>query len=281
MSFFVVRMITAIIPPILLPTGVKSVNGVQKNLNTQERREYLERTLTHHIDQILNKYSPIRRTIKAYREQRLKQKKNEFYCLIGQIALIHAGIEHDLKNTLMVDWGAPENFTLKGKKLNLDYLYGRKLRIVFLEILAELLVPSDKLKEYEMLCDEFRVLSEKRNDTVKAIYSFNQDTAVLSKIHEKNHGKYYVSMNYEEYLNSWMPKIDVSESKDLCQALVNLRQKFMNVRGSIFVDKIRLQSELCSEIGKTYPASAFTNPYMYRASLRKEDTALGKNKDET
>lgn len=272
-GFLIIRCITAIVPKSFLPTGTKMVNSERIVLNTQERRAFLERNLTYRLDRLLTKYSPIRCSIKFYKKRRLKRKQNQFYCLIGQIALMHAGIEQDLKNTLMVDWDVPEIFEHNGKRKNMDSLYGNQLRKIFLKFLEEFLIPEVNLNEYKALCHDFRELSDKRNDTLKAIYAFNQDTVEVSKIYEKNYGKYDGSVSFEEMVNSWMPKVDLSVLQDLYKALVNLRQKFMNVRGFIFSDKIRLSSELCSEIGKTYPTCAFKNPYLYRASLEKENTA--------
>lgn len=273
MGFLIIRSIAAIIPKRFLPIWTKMVGNECIVLNTQERREFFERNLTHRLDQLFNKYSPIRRLIKFHKEQLLKRKQNQFYCLIGQIALTHAGIEQDLKNTLMVDWDVPEIIELEGRKKDLNLLYGWKLQKEFLRTLAESLIPREFLEEYKALCDEFRMLSNKRNDALKAIYSFNQETAVVSKIYEKSHDKYDKSMTLEEMVNLWAPKVDLSGLQDLYKDLANLRQKFINVRCFIFSDKIRLHSELCSEIGKMYPISAFKNPYLYRASLEKEKTA--------
>lgn len=273
----IIKVIAAITPKILLPPGTKVIadqNGGKKvSLNIQESRELLERNLTYHLDQFLNKYSPLRRSIKFYKEQRLKQKQDQFYCLMGQIALTHAAIEQDLKNTLMVDWGVLEKFNYDKKIRNMEHLHGRDLRMIFIELLRDLLIPKEFLKEYEVLRDEFWTLSNKRNEFLKATYSFNEKTAEVSQIHEKNHDKYDGSVSYEEMINSWMPKVNFSDLESLLKGLIALRGKFMNVRAKVFRDKIRLHSELCSEIGKMYPAYAFKNPYWYQASSKKGDDA--------
>ncbi len=257
-------------PKSFLPPGTRIVNSERIDLNTEERRELLEQKLTYHLDRFLNKYSPIRRSIIFYKEWRLKRKQNQFYCLIGQITLTHAGIGQDFKNTLLVDWGVPKKINHKKKTIIIDKLYGYRLPGIFLELLEERLIPEEKLDEYKNLCCDFKDLSQIRNNTLKAIYGFNQDTAEISRIHEKNHGKYDRSMSFEEKINSWMPKVVLSELQDLYNSLFILRQKLMSVRYFIDCDKSRLISELCSEIGKTYPAYAFKNPYWYRASLKKE-----------
>lgn len=251
-----------------LPTGTKLINGERIALDTPERREFFERNLSHHLNKFLDKYSPIRRSVALYKDQRLKRKKNQFYSLMGQIALTHAAIEQDLKNTLLIDWGVKEKFNFDGKPQNMDNIYGRKLREVFIELLKNSMIPEDFLKEYEYLRDEFWALSEKRNEAVKAAYAFNPDTAEVSQIHEKNHSKYDGSMTYEEMINSWMPKVNLQDMNGLLQDLVALRGKFLNMRAKISMDKSKLTSQLCAEIGKTYPEYAFKNPYWYQATLK-------------
>ncbi len=267
MNFSIVKVITILTPAKFLPTGTKAVIGKHIMLNTQERRELFERNITHYIHQFLNKYSPIKHMSKAYRMRRLRHMENDFFCLMGKIALTHAAMEQDLKNTLIVDWGTPEKIIHNEKQINLDSLYGQQLRKTFLKLLKNSFIPTEKYEEYKALCDEFWKLSKKRNDAIKAIYAFNHETGEVSKVHEKNHSKYDTSMSFEEIINSWIPKVDMTELKNLYQELINLKQKFMNLRYSIFSDKMKLTSELCSEIGKAYPASAFKNPYLYRASL--------------
>jgi len=276
----IAKSIAAIAPRMLLPNGTKAIadqhGGRQVVLNTQEQREFLERNLTHHLNQFLNKYSPTRRTIQFYKKQRLKRKQDQFYCLIGQIALTHAAIEQDLKNTLMVDWEVPEQFEEDGKTVVVEKCFGEKLKKRFLKEIKKRLIPDEQLNKYKALYKEFWALSEKRNKTLKALYSFNQDTAEVSQIHQKNHGKYDGSMTYEEMVNSWMPKTNISELEKLHAALVDIRQRLANVRGFIFTDKIKLFTELCSEIGKTYPLYARQNPYLYKASLEQEAKLAGK-----
>ncbi len=147
----------------------------------------------------------------------------------------------------------------------MEHLHGRGLRVKFIELLKNLMIPTNFLQEYEALRDEFWSLSEKRNEAVKAAYAFNLDTAEVSQIHEKNHAIYDRSMTYEEMVNSWMPKVNMMDMESLREDLISLRGKFTNVRAKVSMDKSRLTSQLCTEIGKTYPAYAFKNPYWYKA----------------
>jgi len=267
MNTLIARGIAKITPARLLPTGTKSTSQGHSPLDVLERRELLERKLAHRLNVFLDKYSPIRIFIKFRREKLLEAAQTRFYCLIGKIALTHAGIEQDLKNTLVVDWEVTEINKLIGKEVKLDKLYGKSLREKFPKLLKELLIPPKYLEEYKTLCQAFWTASERRNATLKAIYAFDQETAEVSRVHEKNHAKWDRSLTYEELIEAWLPKIEMSDLQELREDLLDIRNRFNSVRGEIFVDKMRLHSELCSEIGKSYPLHAFKNPYLYRASL--------------
>jgi len=180
---------------------------------------------------------------------------------MGQIALTHAGIEQDLKNTLTVDWDVDE------KAQKMEYSGGKLLQKKFITLLKTLIIPEVFLKEYEALIDELVSLSERRNEAVKAIYAFSRDTAEISQIHKKNHGKYDGSMTYEERINSWIPKVNLIDIEGLLEDLVALRSRFIKLGIEVSRNKSELISEVCSEIGKIYPEYAFKNPYKYKASL--------------
>lgn len=242
-------------------------NGERIALDIAERQELLERSINHHTNRFLDAYSPVRISIKTFKKHRLQKAQNIFYGIIGQIALTHAGIEQDLKNTLIVDWGVPEKFEYGRKTYNLEHLHGRDLRVLFIKLIEDMLIPEDYFKRYKSLRDAFWELSKKRNNALKAIYAFNQDTAAISQIHEKEHAKHNSKRSYEEIINAWMPSVDLAELANLLSELQALRGKFVALRAEIFRDKIRLTAELCSEIGKTYPAYAFKNPYLYQHEL--------------
>ncbi|MFK8028456.1 MAG: hypothetical protein AB8C40_10400 [Gammaproteobacteria bacterium] len=274
MESFIAIVLAKSTPSRLLPTGTKLVNGERRKLNVNERREFLERNLCHRINQFLDSYSPYRLLIEKLRRNRLKRSQDRFYRLIGEIALTHAGTEQDLKNVLIVDWEIPKKFERNGKQINLDKLHGKVLRKEFLKKLEEHLIPEEHLGKYKELCLRFWKLSDRRNDTLKAIYAFNHTTAEISIVHEKNHANFDSSIGYEEFLKSWMPKIEIDELQKLLNDLSALRQEFMNLRAIIFREKLHLHSELCSEIGESYPLYATKNPYLYKAQLEKEVEGL-------
>lgn len=267
MEKFLARTISSISPEWLLPEAFKQVNNQRLPLNIAERRELLERKVNHRVGRFLDKYSIIRRTKQFQQERRLRKTKNNFYGKIGEITLLHAGIEQDLKNTLLVDWDAPEKSMRNGREVNLNFLYGQKLRKEFLRALKELLAPQEHLLSYKSLCDEFAEISSKRNDTLKAIYSFNNQTSEIHKVHEKNHAKYDDKQSFEQHIQAWIPKIDIDDIQTLKIDLEKLRQEFINIRVKIFSEKLRLHGELCCEIGKTYPLYALKNPYLYMANI--------------
>lgn len=265
-----IKALSLLFPQKLLPNGTKMLNGQSISLTISERRELLERRINHHTNRLLDTYSPIRISIRVLKESRLQKVQCRFYRIIGEIALTHAGIEQDLKNTLIVDWEIPEKKENKPKH-NLEYLNGKRLKKLFLELLQSVFLPEEYFERYKNLCDDFENISETRNDTLKAVYSFNQGTAAIFQVHEKEHAKYDTNRDYEEWINAWMSNVEFIELEGLKTDLHSLRRKFMNLRAEIFSDKIKLHSQLCSKIGKAYPAYAFKNPYRYQKDIQKQN----------
>jgi|MDSW01.1.fsa_nt_gb hypothetical protein len=262
----IIRLIRIITPTRLLPKGTKNVDGVRKPLEIQERRELLERNLAHHFDRILQ-HSPLRRSIKLYKRYRLKRKQDQFYCLMGKIALTHAAIEQDLKNTLIVDWEVPDILKEKGQTVSIGKLFGERLKKRFFKEIKKLYIPDHFLEEYKTLYDEFWNLSIQRNEVIKALYSFNTDTAEISQVHEKNFRKYDGAISYEEMLKAWLPSVNLDCSEELLNNLTKLRENFTHLRHRIFIEKLNLATQLGSEKGKIYPEYIFKNPYLYKAEI--------------
>jgi len=273
-----IKLVTKILPKPFLPTASKCVNGKHIPLEVHERREFLHKNLTHKKEQFLNKASPIRKIKKKYKSMKLKNNQKEFYSLMGQIALTHAGIEQDIKNVLMCDWDVPENFkeeyfheeskTIKLRTVKVDELFGERLKKRFFKEIKKRLIPDGMLKGYKQLYKELHELSLLRNKSVKAIHSFNTDGNSIHKIIQKNHGKFKSDLSYDEMVSSWMPVVNLIEHNDLLDKLIKIRQKFRNLQVKVSIDKSALHSKLCCEIGKTYPGYAFKNPYIYQFNLK-------------
>lgn len=261
------RVLISLIPVGFLPNGTKVIDGKRVPLSPTELRQNFERTVNHHMQRFLDTYSPVRRLIRAFKRIRLNKVQREFFEVIGQITLTHAGIEQDLKNTLIDDWGLGKECRHGKKNVNLEHLYGKRLRCLFINKLEDMLIPEKYLNQYTSLRDEFRKLSDKRNEALKANYAFNRDTATISRIQEKEQRKFDTKSSHEEMFNAWMPCVGIAELEGLLSDLQVLRREFMKQRIEVKKDKSKLIIELCSEPGKSYPAYAFTNPYRYQNSL--------------
>ena len=198
----------------------------------------------------------------------LEQEKLQFYALIGEIALLHAGVEQNVKNVLICDWGVPEVFFEDGKEVIIEKHFGEKLKKRFFREIRKRVIPQNYFDEYKILYKRFSELSDQRNAALKAIYAFDEKTSKIYQIHQKNHGKFNESKSFEEMVSSWMPKVDLTGLRDLRDNLQKMRGEFLNIQAKIFTDKIKLHGSLCCEIGKTYPGYAFKNPYLYQESLR-------------
>lgn len=257
------EIIVQIIPTKFVPKGHKNVNGTIVALNENERRVHLERYITHQITWFLDKYSPIRKTIKFTKKRRLIKTQTQFFSLIGQITLTHAGIEQGLKNALICDWGVEEKFKeaipdakpgdKQSNRVDINKLFSRKLEKRFLVEIKKRNIPNDKYMKYEQLYEDYWQLSSTRNEMVKAVYSFNFDTAEISKVNEQNHsnfGKRYSSgehFDYEKMLSMWIPAVELVDLQELRDNIVDLAGKFQNLRYEILREKITLRTELFSE----------------------------------
>lgn len=256
MDVSILKLITLIIPRQFLPSGHNMVDGKRIPLNIQERREFLERNLIHKKEQFLNKVSPARHLSRLYEKRRLENAQKKFYSLIGEITLLHAGIEQDLKNTLLYEWDVPE-------EERVEKLYGKQLREKFLKAIKNRLIPDDMYQEYSNLLEEFKDLSYRRNDTVKALYGFNSETAEGSKINEKYIRKINPNISFEERVKAWMPKIDMDDITSLKNDLAKLRGNLLQIRIKVQRDKQKMFEGFFSVVGSSVPEYAFNNPYIY------------------
>lgn len=279
------KLMARLLPTGFLPKGHKSVNGVRVELNIQERREFLERKIAHQIGRFLDRYSPVRRAKKLWRRRRLERQKTELFVLIGKIALVHAGIEKGLKAALVGDWDVPEKFeetkldnngnSTLGKDgqpavrtVSIDKLFGDRLKKRFFREVGKRLIPSDFKIRYQVLYAEFDIISQQRNNVLKAEYSFNEDTANVSQVHEiRVHTWRPLETSYEEFVQSWLPPVDLHDLQALHDSLIALSGSFRTLRTEIFKCKLELFSKLCSEPGKTYPTWARKNPHLYESTV--------------
>lgn len=273
----IIKALISIVPEKFLLTGTKMVNGRRLQLNKKERLELLERNLTHKFERILNKYSPIKQMAKLNNKRKLDRGKNQFYCLMGQIALMHAAIEQDVKNTLICDWDVPQEFPEKyedssGKSkentIVIERQFGERLKKRFFKELKRCLIPQNELEEYKELYGKFWKLSDRRNTAIKSIYSFNEGASEISRIHEKHHANFNGEVSYEELLSAWLPKINLKDMYLLLKELTDLRGEFNELRFGVYRNKIKLFTDLCSVDGQSYPQYAIKNPYLYEALLK-------------
>ena len=122
--------IAANTPRYLLPKATKCVasqsGGYSFELSEQEKRELLVRRLSWKFKQ-LRESSPLHVLKKHLRAKKLEAKRKSLYQVIGEMALIHAGIEQNLKAVLFCDLDI--SFSEKEQK----GLCGRNLRVKFEE----------------------------------------------------------------------------------------------------------------------------------------------------
>lgn len=156
-------------------------------------------------------------------------RPEEFYPLIGQITIMHAGIEQDIKSVLNEDWDICAETT--------ERKCGLVLRKFFLEKINAFKIPQKDYQEYEKIIDRFRKASDKRNDIVKATYGLTKDTREVFKYDLKARGQYDHKMALENWLRKGSRVITSEELKSLIQDLSKIREDYFQLSRKVFLEK--------------------------------------------
>lgn len=270
MKISIFKFIAAITPKKLLAPAHKAVANCKTHetkrieLSTEEKRELLERNMTHKKEQFLNKYSPIRLLKKAQKKTRLERRKKDFHSLIGQITLAHAGIEQNLKAVLTCDWGLPEEA---------EFMCGGKLINHFKKEIKKTGLPESKCAQYKRLCAQFKEISRSRNNILKALYGHNSESLEIFQLNQIAHNNMFQIMkendnNFEDFKKKWMKTVEEEELQSLLNSLNKMAEEFQLLRSKIFCEKTKLHSSFYSKIGDSHPAYASKNPYLYQERLK-------------
>lgn len=287
MSSLLSKSVARFLPSKFIPIGTKSTSEGHIEQSIQEGRASFERKVFHYENKFLNRISPIRRAKDFWRKRRLLRKQTTFFTLIGKITLAHAGIEEDLKATLVGDWDVPTNFTeniedngvvrhdTNGnpeiRTVNIEELFSKWLKKRFFREIKKRNIPAEFEDRYRILFENFKSISQDRNSTIKANYSFNDNTADVSRINEiQFHTANREELSFDEIVVLWMPRVDFDKLRTLHGKLVALSGNFLRLRVEIERDKQALFLKLCNELGKSYPVSARNNPYLYQSILEAE-----------
>lgn len=143
----------------------------------QRRRSHYAMLLTGRIEELNDKYSPYEVALRIFKKIRFKIRQKYFYSVVGELTLLHAGIEQDIKNILSTDMGL--------EREEIEWTCGDKLRKKFKKkVNTDVRQARDRENCLEWI-QRFHELSDDRNNFVKASYSFNIDTARISLYREQ------------------------------------------------------------------------------------------------
>jgi hypothetical protein len=260
----ILELIINLIPKNKLPKAYKQVDGNIIQFTHKEVRNKLAEGWEFSIREFIKKISISRKVKKNKQKQRLAEAQETFYNVIGQITLVHAGVEQELQNQLIDEWLVPEANT-KGKN-KVTYMCGKKLQQRFLKEIEDRLIPVRFLEQYKEEISNFENLSEVRNDTLKAIYSFNLETSEISRINEeyRRHwmGK-YKDMSHQEFIKKHYQSVTISELMSLLQNLTEVAIKLRSIHAHVWTEKLHLSMSFCKKPGDSMPSYASKLPYIY------------------
>jgi len=213
-------------------------------------------------------------------------QRKDFYALIGEITLTHAAIEQDLKNLLLHEWKISPKVKLPGKKedkeVDIETLHGWKLGKTFLTLMSLCQLPQVFHEQYSNLFKEFEAISKERNETLKALYSFDKNEGHAFKMDmnyfhsPKKDLKMESIEDFQAHVNRWLQKADPQKLQDLKESLLNMRQKFLKLQCEVWSDKMKKFQSFFKGVGSTIPELAMSNPYLYVQELKDSCNPLAK-----
>ncbi len=274
MTKHIFEMISKLVPKQFLPSAHRLECNVQTKetrrieLTIEEKRGRLENKLQHNKEKFINNYFSIRNILSWIKVKKLKRKKRIYHELIGKITITHAGIEQNLKATLVCDWGVPEKIkTPKAKrKKKIEHIFGRELLGTFIQQLEEAKCPKKWRFAYSEVLDNFSTLSKKRNEVLKALYGHNENTQEIIQINQLVHNNMLQIMrandnDFEVFLKQWIKPIYESDLRSLLHDLEKIAHRLQQLRSEVFIEKHNLYQKIFGM--PQIPEDAYKNPYKY------------------
>lgn len=155
-------------------------------------------------------------------------KPEVFYPLIGKLSLIHAGIEQDLKGVLIEDWNILED--------EVEWRYGRALRIFFLKSIKELGISNNYYEQYSTIIERFWKASIKRNELLKASYGLVGENRSIFRYNPTARGKYEPEMDLRKWLQKGGRIISLKELQNLINELAQIREDNFQLSRKVFLE---------------------------------------------
>lgn len=156
-------------------------------------------------------------------------KPNEFYHFIGKIALIHAGIEYDMKYVLIEDWGILEE--------KISGVHGFRLRTYFLKKIKDLGISDGYYNSYEKIINRFWGASEKRNELIKATYGLAHESGNVLRYDRKARGEFDPEMEFKKWVEKGGKVIAIHELENLMNELARIRESFFQVSKAVYLSR--------------------------------------------
>lgn len=185
---------------------------------------------------ISQKYHPVYCTKRKINKTWRKYAEIKLYLLVGKITLIHAGLEQEIRATLVGEFGHP--YEKKDSKEFNDS--GFPLRKMFKEIVNKSSMEDLDKQKITSWCEEFEKLSKDRNDAVKAAYSFNEGEHKITKINMVNFRGRSQRKEAPDDIFGWMSDVPFDQLEEIAKKSDKLRRELFEINWHLFRKKMQL-----------------------------------------
>lgn len=234
-----ITLIAKYCPTFLLPSGERLIVDAQgtrrEPLSLQDRRQRAVDTLRFRLDRLRRGYWPPYLIKKKFISYKNKKTLVNLHKYIGEIALIHAGIEQQMK-TIMFQYFSRYQTDRIEPKLYGEKLYGSRLLQRFIEFIKSEFKEEKTINERaQAFFESFGQISRKRNEFVKTLYALGNETNEIFIVNARFH---IIDTRNETGKFGIITKIRMFEILEVLQVLRADREKLFYLDNDIFTASI-------------------------------------------
>lgn len=207
-----------ILPLRALPKYHRNVNGERFMLSSEESADHFSRAICHRFD----KYSQLKRLDEKLTTLWQKRTQQKLFLLIGEITLIHAGLEQRMK-TVLIKYTNP---SAKERKK----IFGGQLRDLFKGKISYIALSSELNLRMSDWIERFESISIKRNDSVKTMYSYDHQNLGIASVDDTVFVSYRKEGNAaKKDISSWIVPTELNDLDIIRKDLKKLQEEMFYI----------------------------------------------------
>lgn len=212
-----------LIPRPFLTPLTKMVNGKVTCLNEQELRKRHAESFTNRAEQKIRQANIIGNYLARKKEQ---QSRAKHYLLIGELCVHFSNLEQQIKDFLRKFDGSKNNETKSGKPLVEAFIKALKKSTLEYEIKTQI----------EVFLESYISLAQKRNQILKASYSYSTSDSEIKKINNKVLDEFKQFDNdWDSYISAWIEDIDKNHFKKVIAEIKELQAHLLQLQYECFL----------------------------------------------